>query len=63
MVDVSSYITVQHKATAWGGRHELNIFVIHLSYYLYLFLRNWITHTAQKFRCVTGGKALSHSKA
>jgi len=48
---------------AWSGTHELNIFVIHLSYYLYLFLWNWLAYTAQKFRCVTGDKALPPTKA
>ena len=54
--------TLQRSIKEWHGvEHVLNIFVIHLSYYL--FLRNWLAYTAQKFRCVTGGKALSHSKA
>lgn len=45
----SLYITAQHKAMVRGGTHELNILVIHLSYCLCLFLRNWLAQTAQKF--------------
>lgn len=70
MVYFSLYITVQHKAMVWGGTHGLNIFVIHLSYCLYLFLRCRLAQTAQKFGvslgakpCHTarpGGQALNH---